>query len=83
MTSSGLSPPIAAPTITVSIVSHGQGNQVAALLDDLGRLQLDLDLIVTVNVPEPKPAVPQSLAALGVSRQHERCGLIVGEALGY
>ena len=62
MTSSYPSLLQAAPAVTVSIVSHGQGNQVAALLDDLGRLQLDVDLIVTVNVPEPRPAVPQSLA---------------------
>jgi len=41
------------PTCSVSVVSHGQGALVAALLDDLDRsCGVDLEVIVTVNVPE-------------------------------
>ncbi|MBC7431940.1 MAG: glycosyltransferase [Rubritepida sp.] len=39
--------------LTLSIVSHGQAALIAPLLDDLHRLALaDVELIVTVNIPE-------------------------------
>lgn len=41
------------PTLTLSIVSHGQAALIAPLLGDLHRLALaDIELIITVNIPE-------------------------------
>lgn len=45
------------PELTVSIVSHGQADLVAALLDDLARhVKTPLRVILTLNVPEPGDA---------------------------
>lgn len=42
--------------VTVSIVSHGHGELIRALLADLNRQEASsLDVIVTLNVPEPAP----------------------------
>lgn len=41
--------------LILSIVSHGQGDLVARLLDDLaGRIDASVHVIVTINVPEPE-----------------------------
>lgn len=42
------------PRLTVSIVSHGHHRHVEALLNDLNQVtQLDFEVILTVNIPEP------------------------------
>jgi GT2 family glycosyltransferase len=49
------------PRITVSVVSHGQRDLVAPLLADLARLCPGrLQLILTLNIPEPDPVLPPS-----------------------
>jgi GT2 family glycosyltransferase len=41
------------PSITLSIVSHGQASLIAPLLADLQRLALaDAEILITVNIPE-------------------------------
>jgi N-acetylglucosaminyl-diphospho-decaprenol L-rhamnosyltransferase len=50
--------------ITVSIVSHGHGRMVEALLRDLGNCPEVTRVVLTINVPEQEPAVPASLAGL-------------------
>jgi N-acetylglucosaminyl-diphospho-decaprenol L-rhamnosyltransferase len=40
--------------VTLSVVSHGQGELVNGFLGDVGRLSPNLDLILTCNMPEPK-----------------------------
>lgn len=51
-----------APTVTVSVVSHGHGSLVANLLSDLAALdRVELDVVVTLNVPEDLSAVPRAL----------------------
>lgn len=49
--------------IVVSVVSHGQGQLVARLLEDLSVLcdHSKLRVIVTVNIPEPLPFASNSL----------------------
>ena len=43
--------------ISLSIVSHGQSALIRLLLDDLSRLALaDVELIITVNIPEDESA---------------------------
>jgi N-acetylglucosaminyl-diphospho-decaprenol L-rhamnosyltransferase len=42
------------PALSVSIVSHRQGELARALLGDLARLDLPLEVLLTVNVPEPE-----------------------------
>jgi GT2 family glycosyltransferase len=42
--------------VTVSVVSHGHGKEVAALLGDLASVGRDISLILTINLPEPEPA---------------------------
>lgn len=45
--------PTSEPPLTVSIVSHGHGPMVAALLGDLVKVsELDLCIVLTLNVPE-------------------------------
>ncbi len=39
--------------VTLSVVSHGQGELVNGFLGDVGRFSPNLDLILTCNVPEP------------------------------
>lgn len=42
------------PTLSLSVVSHGQGTLVRRLLRDLSALQgQDFEVILTVNIPEP------------------------------
>lgn len=43
--------------ILLSVISHGQGEMVARLLDDLDRLPAAerLQVLVTINIPEPRP----------------------------
>lgn len=48
--------------ITVSVVSHGHVNLLAALLDELASIQSVTEVIVTVNVPERLVSVPAALA---------------------
>ncbi|MDR2326049.1 MAG: glycosyltransferase [Acidovorax sp.] len=45
--------PSPTPLFTLSIVSHGQSQLIAPLLDDLRRLALpDMEALITVNLPE-------------------------------
>ncbi len=48
--------------IAVSIVSHGHGRMVEALLGDLAACPEVARVILTLNVPEPEPAMPAALA---------------------
>lgn len=52
-------------TVTVSIVSHGQGALVARLLEDLAEHSGSsiARILFTRNLPEPLPTLPASLAA--------------------
>ena len=45
--------------ISISIVSHGQGELVGQALADLARFPapLDAEILITVNIPEPLPFV--------------------------
>lgn len=46
----------AAPAVSVSVVSHGQGALVAALLRDLAaHVRTPIEVLVTVNIPESLP----------------------------
>jgi GT2 family glycosyltransferase len=50
------------PTITVSVVSHGQSALVQDLLADLAALgRTGLDIVLTLNVPEDFPVLPAGL----------------------
>lgn len=51
--------------ITLSIVSHGQAGLIAALLEDIARIDTPriTAIIVTHNIPEVRPAWPASLAS--------------------
>lgn len=49
------------PGVTVSIVSHGQGQLVAALLADLASCTLVAEVLVTRNLPEGSISCPPSL----------------------
>lgn len=50
------------PEISVSIVSHGQGNLVAKLLEDISQhcQGLSLEIILVLNIPETLPFAPES-----------------------
>jgi N-acetylglucosaminyl-diphospho-decaprenol L-rhamnosyltransferase len=48
-------------SITVSIVSHGQGHLVAALLEDLARCPNVSAVILTLNIPEDDIPCPEPL----------------------
>ncbi|GAB4396834.1 MAG: hypothetical protein OHK0048_02930 [Rhodoferax sp.] len=50
-----------APTLSISVVSHGQMGLVSALLQDLARCrrESDFELILTLNVPEPEIPNPK------------------------
>lgn len=48
--------------ITVSIVSHGHGELIPPLLDELARCAEVTSILLTLNVPEPVPAIPAALA---------------------
>jgi len=46
------------PTFSLSVVSHGQGALVGALLADLESVTpRDFEVVVTLNIPEPEPKV--------------------------
>lgn len=47
--------------ITVSLVSHGHGRMVADVLEDLACMPQVAHVVLTLNVPEPLPAVPSDL----------------------
>ena len=47
--------------ITVSVVSHGHGRMVAELLGDLAGIPEVTRIVLTLNIPEPMPAIPPSL----------------------
>lgn len=49
-----------APAIRISVVSHGQGNLVRALLNDLAAMEgaSDFALLLTLNLPETLPFGP-------------------------
>lgn len=49
--------------VTLSIVSHGHADLLAGLLADVAALPTEVQVIVTLNVPEPRVAVPEALAA--------------------
>lgn len=48
--------------ITVSIVSHGHGRMIDALLGDLAACPEVARVILTINVPEQEPLVPAGLS---------------------
>lgn len=48
-------------SVTVSIVSHGQGRLVSALLEDLARCSGVCKVLLTQNIPEGEIACPESL----------------------
>ncbi len=58
--------------VTVSIVSHGQGELVAALLHDLSRCTTVHQVLLTHNVPGPEIACPESLRARLVEIRNDR-----------
>jgi N-acetylglucosaminyl-diphospho-decaprenol L-rhamnosyltransferase len=61
--------------ITVSIVSHGQGRLVAALLEDLECCQNTSAIILTQNILEDDIPCPASLQSrLRVNRNERPCG---------
>jgi N-acetylglucosaminyl-diphospho-decaprenol L-rhamnosyltransferase len=47
-----------APLVSVSIVSHGQGDLVAALVEDLAKIATPIEILLTVNIPETLPFDP-------------------------
>lgn len=48
-----------APLVSISVVSHGQGEMVRSLLADIYRLILDpVEIILTINIPESDIVVP-------------------------
>lgn len=49
------------PRVIVSIVSHGQGELVSALLEDLASCASVSAVILTLNIPEAAIACPESL----------------------
>lgn len=55
------------PPLTLSIVSHGQGELAGALLQDIARLNLeDVEIILTLNLPEELPFADAGGAASAV-----------------
>lgn len=49
--------------VTVSIVSHGHHRKLTPLLHDLARCPEVAQLILTRNIPEPLPSMPEELRA--------------------
>lgn len=47
--------------VTVSLVSHGHGEMVSALLQDMAGLPQIAHVVLTLNIPEPLPSVPEGL----------------------
>lgn len=48
-------------SVTVSIVSHGQGKLVSALLEDLAKCSSVYKVLLTQNIPEDEITCPESL----------------------
>lgn len=77
--------------ITVSVVSHGQGNLVAKLLEDIARCSCVSEIILTQNVPEGEIVCPASLLArvrfirndrpLGFSANHNQAFRLCGNPM--
>lgn len=63
---------LASPPVTVSVVSHGQGEMVAALLRDLERCTAVHQVLLTQNIPEPEFDCPESLRARLVLIRNDR-----------
>lgn len=59
---SGVADRMDAP-VTVSVVSHGQGELVATLLGDLARCPQVGSIVLTQNLPEAEIPVPEEVAA--------------------
>jgi hypothetical protein len=47
--------------VTVSLVRHGHGQMLADILGDLAGIPQVAKIILTLNVPEPMPAIPANL----------------------
>lgn len=49
------------PTVTLSVVSHGQGELVGNLLADLTRFdpKIEFEVVLTLNIPERLPFLPR------------------------
>ncbi|NTV72021.1 MAG: glycosyltransferase family 2 protein [Azonexaceae bacterium] len=77
--------------ITVSVVSHGQGELVAKLLEDLARCPSVSEIIVTQNIPECEIVCPASLLSrvrfvrndkpLGFAANHNQAFRLCGNAM--
>ena len=77
--------------ITVSVVSHEQGNLVAKLLEDLARCSCVSEIIVTQNVPEGEIVCPASLLTrvrfmrndqpLGFAANHNQAFRLCGNSM--
>lgn len=52
---------VASRLVTLSVVSHGQGEMVAALLRDLERCAAVHQVLLTQNIPEPEIDCPETL----------------------
>lgn len=63
---------VASCPVTVSVVSHGQGEMVAALLRDLARCAAVHQVLLTQNIPEPEVNCPESLRARLVQIRNDR-----------
>lgn len=58
--------------VTVSVVSHGQGDMVAVLLRDLDRCTTVHQVLLTQNIPESEVECPESLRARLVVIRNDR-----------
>ena len=81
MTISQITPPalaaLAVPAVTISIVSHGQMALVLPLLQDLDAIHhtTPLHVVLTLNVPEDLPCVPEDFAfSLQIMRNSQPLG---------
>lgn len=77
--------------ISVSVVSHGQGELVAKLLEDLARCPSVSEIILTQNIPEREIVCPASLLSsvrvicndqpLGFAANHNQAFQLCGNAM--
>lgn len=77
--------------ITVSVVSHGQGDLVAKLLEDLARCPSVSEIILTQNIPEHEIVCPVSLQSsvrvirndqpMGFAANHNQAFQLCGNAM--
>ena len=61
-----------APSITVSVVSHGHGAMVADLLQDLSACPAVTRIVVTYNIQEPHAPIPATLQSRTMAIENER-----------